>query len=236
MQENTGDPDTLSSASDHSAGDFSDWLDQTQSIFRHQKTGADVPCGTCTACCRSYQFIQIQPDETETLRAIPKELLFQAPGFPKGFQLLGHNEKGECPMLVKNSCTIYKVRPKTCRNYDCRIFPATGMNLEGKNHAPVRERAGRWRFDLSSRNSAGRYHATTAAGQFLRTHIGRFSPGLLPTNPAQLAVLALLIESIFTEDGTVSKMTDPEPELTRIVRRISEFVTELRKSSAQENP
>ena len=48
------------------AGDFSAWVTGLQGAL----TGisdADVPCGTCTACCRSSQFIHIAPDEKQAL-------------------------------------------------------------------------------------------------------------------------------------------------------------------------
>lgn len=88
-----------------------------------------MPCGDCTACCTSSQFIHIAPDETETLGHIPDELLFDAPGFPAGHVVLGYDENGHCPMLVDGACSIYAHRPRTCRTYDCRIFPATGIDL-----------------------------------------------------------------------------------------------------------
>ena len=65
------------------AGDFSGWLRGMEAALRHEAT-AEVPCGGCTACCTSSQFIHVEPDETETLAHIPPELLFPAPGRPRG--------------------------------------------------------------------------------------------------------------------------------------------------------
>ena len=59
-----------------------------------------MPCGTCTACCTSSQFVHIGPDEVDTLAHIPAELLFPAPRMPKGHVLLGYDERGHCPMLI----------------------------------------------------------------------------------------------------------------------------------------
>ena len=64
---------------DLSAGDFSDWMVEMQGALRGER-GSDVPCGGCTACCTSSQFIDIAPDERDTLTHIPAELLFAAPG------------------------------------------------------------------------------------------------------------------------------------------------------------
>jgi len=42
------------------AGDFATWLDDTHAALRGQR-GADVPCGSCIACCTASQFIHIGP-------------------------------------------------------------------------------------------------------------------------------------------------------------------------------
>ena len=104
---------------------------------------ADVPCGTCTACCTSAQFVHIGPDEAGTLAHIPSALLFPAPQMPQGHVLLGYDERGHCPMLVDGRCSIYEHRPRTCRTYDCRVFAAAGIEPD---QPLIAERARRWRF------------------------------------------------------------------------------------------
>src|SRR5688572_23451385 len=101
------------------AGRFSEWLVEMQHALRGERDAA-VPCDGCTACCTSSQFIHIEPDETETLAQIPRELLFPAPGSP-GHVVLGYDDHGRCPMLVDEKCSIYEHRPRTCRTYDCRV-------------------------------------------------------------------------------------------------------------------
>ena len=113
------------------AGDFSSWITDVQAAIRGERA-ADVPCRGCTACCRSSQFVHIGPDETDTLSHIPAELLFPAPRLPRGHVLLGYDERGHCPMLVDDQCSIYEHRPVTCRAYDCRVFPATGVAVDDK--------------------------------------------------------------------------------------------------------
>jgi len=131
------------------AGGFSSWLDDTLRGLADGR-GIDVPCGGCTACCRSAYFIHIEPDEVETLRRIPKALRFPAPGLPKGHVVLGYDERGACPMLVDDRCSIYEHRPRTCRTYDCRVFPATGTSLDADDKPLVAARAERWRFSYPS--------------------------------------------------------------------------------------
>jgi len=127
------------------AGDFLAWLREMQAALRNEG-GTDVPCGSCTACCTSEQFVHIEPDETDTLAHVPPELLFPAPMLPKGHLVLGYDEHGRCPMLVDERCSIYAHRPRTCRVYDCRAFAATGTALDEPSDAAIQVRVRRWRF------------------------------------------------------------------------------------------
>ena len=70
-----------SEESELAAGDFSSWMTEMQGAIRGER-GSDVPCGGCTACCTSSQFVHIEPDETDTLAHIPAALLFPAPSGP----------------------------------------------------------------------------------------------------------------------------------------------------------
>ena len=128
------------------AGRFSEWLDDLHAALRGEGD-AVVPCGACTACCTSSQFVHIAPDETDTLAHVPAELRFPAPGLPKGHVVLGYDERGHCPMLVDGACSIYEHRPRTCRTYDCRVFAASGIEPDASQPAIV-ERVQRWRFTV----------------------------------------------------------------------------------------
>lgn len=105
----------------------------------------DVPCGDCTACCTSSQFVLVEPTDVAARASIPAALLFPAPGLPEGNLLLGFDEHGCCPMLVDGACSIYESRPRTCRTYDCRVFTAAGVAPE--DQPDIAARARRWRFD-----------------------------------------------------------------------------------------
>jgi uncharacterized protein len=96
------------------AGNFSEWLRGTEASLRSGKGGADVPCGSCTACCRSYMFIHIKPEETQTLQRIPRVLLFPAPGLPKGHVLMGYSDKGHCPISVYLRIDLLDCGPICC--------------------------------------------------------------------------------------------------------------------------
>jgi Fe-S-cluster containining protein len=128
------------------AGRFSEWLDDLHAALRGDGE-AVVPCGACTACCTSSQFVHIAPDETDTLAHVPAELRFPAPGLPKGHFVLGYDERGHCPMLVEGACSIYEHRPRTCRTYDCRVFAATGVEPD-PSQPLIAERVARWQFSM----------------------------------------------------------------------------------------
>jgi Fe-S-cluster containining protein len=202
----------LSVGTELPAGKFSDWLDGVEGAIRGDND-SDVPCGSCTACCTSAQFVHIGPEEKDSLRHIPAELLFPAPGLPAGHVLIGYDERGHCPMLVEGACSIYAHRPRTCRRYDCRIFPATDVKLTDPGKGQIAAQADRWRFTFPDRASEASARAVQAAAAFLRAH-----PEVLPprvgSNPTQLAVLAIDIHGIFLSSDVDGVIT-PEADVVR---------------------
>lgn len=179
------------------AGDFASWLEGIGAAIRGEGE-SDVPCGSCTACCTASQFIHIEPDEAATLAAIPAELLFPAPGMPRGHLLLGYDEHGHCPMFLDGSCAIYQQRPRTCRTYDCRVFPATGLGLDGET--PLSIQARRWRFTFPEASDHAAYAAVRAAVAYIDECDDELPHGEVPTNPPQRAVLAIELHETFLDD------------------------------------
>jgi len=177
--------------------DFAAWLDGTEASLRSGNGCADVPCGNCTACCRSSMFIHIKPNETQTIRRIPKALLFAAPGLPRGHVLLGYNAHGHCPILVDGKCSIYEDRPQTCRDYDCRIYAATGISVDPQTQAEIAQRVSEWTFSYKTEESYQKHMIVREASAFLQHKKYLFQPGSLPNNPVQLAVLAVMIYRLF---------------------------------------
>ena len=202
---------------DLSAGDFSDWMVEMQGALRGER-GSDVPCGGCTACCTSSQFIDIAPDESDTLARIPAELLFPAPRRPRGHLVLGYDEHGHCPMLIDDKCSIYEHRPRTCRTYDCRIFPAAGLAIEDDDKAPIARRVRRWQFTFPTQGDRNEHDAVRAAATFLRDHPGSLPEGAAPTDVTRLAVLAIDVHGAFLRRDEATDQTtvvDPDPEAVR---------------------
>lgn len=195
-----------------SAGDFSSWLSGVLNVITGDGE-SDVPCNGCTACCRSSQFVHVSPQEADALAHIPRALLFPAPGMPSGHLLLGYDEQGACPMLIDNRCSIYEHRPTACRMYDCRVIPAAGVDVS-EDQPLVAERTARWRFDYRREADRVRHAAVRTAASFLRSHADDLPGGAVPTNPTQLAVLAVEVHEVFIDEGdnaSAAAVVDPRP-------------------------
>ncbi len=177
------------------AGKFSSWLRCIRNALMKNKE-IDVPCGECTACCTSSYLIHIKPVETETLARIPRELLFPAPGLPVGNVVLGYDENGRCPMFVDNKCSIYNHRPQTCRTFDCRIFPATGLPA-GDDRPTVSQQAHCWKFDFPTTKDRKQFSALQSAAKLVIGHADYFPEGFVPNNTVQQAVLAVKVYEVF---------------------------------------
>ena len=211
------DDDTLAAQGELHIGDPS------AELTRGERDAA-VPCGDCTACCTSTQFVHIAPDEIETLARIPKALRFAAPRMPRGHVVLGFDERGHCPMLVDGACSIYEHRPRTCRTYDCRVFPAAGIEDDDASKHHIARRARRWRFDHATPNDDTRHAAAAAAATFLQEHAEGIAERDRPLTTTQLAVLAVEIHDLFLDQraSALRLITPAEEEVAvEIARRHS---------------
>ncbi len=159
----------------------------------------NVPCGECRGCCTSSYFIHIRPDEKKTLAVIPKKLLFAAPGLPKGNVLLGYMENGHCPLFQNNQCSIYDNRPQTCRNYDCRIFQATGLSVE-KEKTVIAKQTRKWQFEIRTPDDKSHLLALHSTARFLNRNMNLFPHGFVPNNPTQQAMVAIKVYSVFVSE------------------------------------
>jgi uncharacterized protein len=191
---------------------FTAWLRAT--IVTLQKdVPADVPCGSCNACCRTFHQIHLRPGENRARRRLPKEFVFPAPGLPPGYVLLGYTEKGACPVLIGGRCTIYEDRPLVCRTYDCRIYAATGVEPD---RADIAARVRRWRFGYAAAEDRGLHEAVLAAARFIREQ-----PACLPSEaarrqPVRVATLAVVTHEKFLPGATVGTRRRPVADRDRI--------------------
>ncbi len=199
-------------------GVLSAWLSDINTAFE-TGNGIDVPCGDCTACCKSSQFIHVEHTETETLSRIPRDLLFPAPGEPPGNMLMGYDEHGCCPMLVNEKCSIYLHRPKTCRSYDCRVFPASGIENDEIESPLIAHQVKRWTFTYKANSDKDLHTAIQATADFLRLHPECFA-GHSPSNSTHLAAMAIRSHKVFLKLHKDQKNTGQRPEDREIVAAI----------------
>ncbi len=212
-----------------SAGNFSSWMAGMQRALRGEGA-CDVPCGGCTACCTSSQFVHIRPHEVETLARIPSTLLFPAPGLPEGHLVMGYDENGHCPMLADDRCSIYDDRPQTCRTYDCRVFSAAGLDPGDEGKPMIAHRVRRWRFTFATPVDRTQHAAVRAASAFLRANRDRFSHGIVPSNPTQLAVLAVEVHAVFLRLDDAGQTTVVSPPFEIVEQEV------LRRTRPREVP
>lgn len=187
------------------AGEFGAWLVEVQAAIRGEGA-TDVPCGSCVACCSSSQFIHIAPDETDALAHIPSALLFPAPRAPRGHVLMGYDEHGRCPMLRADGCSIYEHRPRTCRTYDCRVFPAAGLLPDEPHKAMIAATAARWEFSHADDEAHVLHAAVRAAATFIRAHADDLGDDA-PHTTTQLAVMAVETHGLFSGTTTPTART-----------------------------
>jgi Fe-S-cluster containining protein len=189
------------------AGPFGTWLDEMRSALADE-VDADVPCGHCTACCESSQFVHVGPDERDALAHIPPDFLFPAPLRPAGHMLMGYDDDGRCPMLSDSGCTIYEHRPRTCRTFDCRVFAAAGVEPDADKPKIV-ERVRRWEFDTSS-EADRRLAASVRSAATFAVEQGRVLPSGGLASPNAQALFAVEMHDRFV-DGVPVELEDRTP-------------------------
>lgn len=190
------------------AGAFAAWLAQIRTSLLGDG-GTDVPCGECVGCCVSSYFIPVRPQDKLALAAIPASLLVTAPGASSGHRMMGYSADGHCPMLNDSRCTIYGARPQTCRDYDCRIFAAAGIDAGGPEKFVINKRVHEWRFSYPHETDRRTHEAVLAAATFIRDKKSSFPGGRAPTAPTGIAVLAIKVYDVFLDPGLPTK-SDPE--------------------------
>jgi uncharacterized protein len=202
------------------AGSLGQWLATMRAVLRNEQV-ADVPCDGCVGCCISSYAIPLRPTDKVALEAVPARFL----GLPVDGRLarMNHRPDGTCPMLKANRCSIYADRPQTCRDYDCRIYAATGLLPDG-NRPVIRDRVLEWRFGMDTEEESAQGAALRRAASFIREHAALFPPDTRPGSAAAAAVLALKTWSLFAGKEPINEKGDgPEdPSPHEQVKRVLE--------------
>jgi Fe-S-cluster containining protein len=202
------------------AGPFGEWLAQTRASLRGEG-GTDVPCGDCVGCCVSSYFIPLRPADKQALAVIPADLLVIAPGQSHGHRMMGYREDGTCPMLNTGKCSIYQQRPQTCRDYDCRVFAAAGIDAGGADKHVINKRVHEWRFTYATDADRLAHNAVLAAATFIKNKRASFPGGRAPTAPTGIAVLAIKVYPLFLSSDSPSR--SEADTATAIIKASGEF-------------
>jgi uncharacterized protein len=177
------------------AGSFGQWLRAMRAVLRDEQD-ADVPCGDCVGCCVSSYPIPLRPRDAVARAQVPEQYLLPAPGRDPDHLLMGFREDGSCPFLAHRSCSIYADRPQTCRDYDCRIYAATGTIVAG-DRPVIAARAQAWRFTYAGREDQIAQAALRQAALFIQTWRGRFPVAMRAGQPTATAVMAIKTYEVF---------------------------------------
>lgn len=197
------------------AGEFGAWLHGIRAALRDD-LDTEVACGTCVGCCVSRYHVTLRPGDAAARARVPAEFVVDSPSLPPGHALIRPRADGRCPMLRDNACTIYAMRPRTCRTYDCRVLAAAGIRAGGADKAVIDERVRRWRFAYADDDARRAHAAVRAAAQFIRNDATSFPPGRAPTRPNDVAVSALQCYELF--------LGAPVPESRDAKRALAERV------------
>lgn len=203
------------------AGAFGAWLVEFRESLRGYG-GTHVPCGECVGCCVSSYSILVRPEDTQALAAIPAQLLTRVSSFGAGVKAMGYLTDGRCPMLRAGQCSIYSHRPQTCRDYDCRVFAAAGIDA-GDTKPAINQRVREWRFTYASEQDRAAHRAVRAAATFILEHHAEFPEQRLPKNPSGIAVLAVKCHEVFLEDTLTGRSAaDVASAIANASRRFDE--------------
>lgn len=191
------------------AGPFRAWLAEMRASLRGDG-GTQVPCGDCVGCCVSGYPIVLRTEDARAAAEVPLQFIARA---TDGRTLMMAREDGTCPMLHDRRCSIYASRPQTCRDYDCRIFAAAGIDAGGAERSIINERVRAWRFDYPTKQDETAHAAVRAAARFIRENADSF-PGRAPTSPTGIAVLAVKCYEVFLDPEVETRS---EVEIARAI-------------------
>lgn len=74
----------------------------------------DLPCKECKGKCCTYP--AMSKEEFETIKS-KYGILKKAKVMDMGVMVMAHLPNGNCPWLSNGECSVYALRPITCRKY-----------------------------------------------------------------------------------------------------------------------
>ncbi len=195
------------------AGPFGAWLARARAALRGE-AGNEVPCGDCVGCCTSSYYIPLRPLDVAVLEQVPAAFLTKSQDHPDSHWLMGYRPNGHCPMFTAQACSVYATRPQTCRDYDCRVFAAAGIDAGGAGKDTINRRIRAWAFTYTDDAERAAHAAVRQAALFVQANRELFPGGFVPATPMGLAVLSIKVYGIFAAAGRAPRS---RTELARAV-------------------
>jgi hypothetical protein len=84
-------------------------------------------------------------------------------------------------------------------DYDCRVYAAAGIEA-GDNRPVINKRVREWQFTYASADDHAAHAAVKAAASVITTHAKLFPAEFAPTTPSAIAVLAIKVYELFTDE------------------------------------
>jgi len=132
---------------------------------------------------------------------------------PQDHKVIGFTADGSCALLADGECSIYSSRPQTCRDYDCRVFAAAGIDAGGSDKAAINHRVRQWRFSYASERDVQSHNAVKAAASFIEKNRASFPGGRAPVATSDIAVLAIKVRAIFLGPDATSTPAEKAKEI-----------------------
>ncbi len=195
------------------AGPFGAWLARARAALRGE-AGNDVPCGDCVGCCTSSYYIPLRPRDVAVLEQVPAAFLARSQNRPESHWLMGYRPDGHCPMFAGQGCSVYAMRPQTCRDYDCRVFAAAGIDAGNSDKETINRRVRAWVFTYTNDAEREAHAAVRQAALFIHANRDLFPGGFVPATAMGVAVLAIKVYSVFL---TVSSEIEPSARIARAI-------------------
>lgn len=192
------------------AGQFGEWLAAMRAVLRGERD-ADVPCGECVGCCVSSYPIPLRPGDARARAEVPEAFLLGSTVAGERW-MMGFREDGRCPFMNAGKCDIYAERPRTCRDYDCRIYAAAGLLPDG-HRSVIEQRVREWQFTFGSDDERLQAVAVRRAAQFIRDNQLLFPAGVRAASATAAAVLAVKTFALFMAEEPLP----PAPEMAQRV-------------------
>jgi len=125
-------------------------------VLKEPQPGAAVACGTCRACCRTFD-VEVKARDNEREPTLQITGKWRTNRYGEGITTLQHQPDGTCAHLTPEGCAVYATRPDTCRTFDCRTYGVLRLGSLAQDPARAAN------FEVFNREAFARAAADIAA-------------------------------------------------------------------------